>query len=200
MLPSLPASIHTSATNELLRQGPHRAGDFLEERAWHAVGWDDGVEAAYHLGEVGEAAREFDLLLSPAEWLQRRGRNLDTLAVLDMLKAREALNPQNQGRFLVIRGQAYVGLGNLPRAIAEIRQAVEILQQLAQQDPSNTQWQRDLSISHDKIGDMLAAQGNGAEALVAYQRSLAIRERLAQQDPTNAEWQTDLVVSYWKLA
>jgi hypothetical protein len=74
------------------------------------------------------------------------------------------------------------------------------LQQLAQQDPSNTQWQRDLSISHDKIGDMLAAQGNGAEALVAYQRSLAIRERLAQQDPTNAEWQTDLVVSYWKLA
>ena len=57
------------------------------------------------------------------------------------------------------------------------------------------EWQRDLTVSHDRIGDMLAAQGEGAAALTAYRASLAIAERLAQQDPNNAEWQRDLSIS-----
>jgi hypothetical protein len=85
-------------------------------------------------------------------------------------------------------------------ALTAYRASLAIRERLAQQDPNNAQWQRDLSVSHDRIGDMLAAQGEGAAALTAYRASLAIAERLAQQDPNNAEWQTDVVVSYWKLA
>jgi hypothetical protein len=29
-------------------------------------------------------------------------------------------------------------------------------------DPANTQWQRDISVSHNKIGNMLMMQGDGA--------------------------------------
>ena len=85
-------------------------------------------------------------------------------------------------------------------ALAAYRASLTIRERLAQHDPENAEGQRDLSISHNKIGDMLRAQGEGAAALAAYQASLAIRERLAQHDPENAEWQTDVVISYWKLA
>jgi hypothetical protein len=65
-------------------------------------------------------------------------------------------------------------------------------QALAQRDPSNSEWQRDLSISYQKGGLVRQAQGQQAETLRLYQQSLAIRERLVQLDPSNAEWREDL--------
>jgi tetratricopeptide (TPR) repeat protein len=56
-------------------------------------------------------------------------------------------------------------------------------------------WQRDLSVSDDKIGDVLVAQGNLPEALKSFRDGLAIRDRLAKTDPGNAGWQRDLSVS-----
>ena len=64
---------------------------------------------------------------------------------------------------------------------------------------SNTQWQRDLSVSYDKVGDVLVAQGKLEEALKAYRDSLAIAERLAAADRSNTQWQRDLSVSYDKI-
>jgi hypothetical protein len=66
-------------------------------------------------------------------------------------------------------------------------------------DPANTQWQRDLSVSHERIGDVLVAQGDGPGALTAYRQGLAIAETLTARDPANTQWQRDLVVSYVKL-
>lgn len=57
-----------------------------------------------------------------------------------------------------------------------------------------------LSVSHNKVGDVLVAQGNLAPALDSYRASLAIFERLAAADPGNAEWQRDVIVSNVKLA
>jgi hypothetical protein len=62
------------------------------------------------------------------------------------------------------------------------------------------EWQRDLSVSHIKVGDVLVAQGNLPGALEAFRRSLAMAERLAAADPGNMEWQRDLAVSHYKLA
>src|SRR5207248_1166046 len=59
-----------------------------------------------------------------------------------------------------------------------------------------TGWQRDLSVSHNKIGDVLVAQGEAPGALAAYRKGLAISEALAARDPANTEWQRDLSVSY----
>jgi hypothetical protein len=49
-------------------------------------------------------------------------------------------------------------------------------------DPANTQWQRDLSISHDKLGDVATAAGD-----------------LASADPANTTWQRDLSVVQQKI-
>ena len=59
---------------------------------------------------------------------------------------------------------------------------------------------RSLSVSQDRIGYVLVAQGNLAPALDSYRASLAIAERLAQADPGNAGWQRDVWVSLWRLA
>ena len=52
---------------------------------------------------------------------------------------------------------------------------------------------------HNKIGDVLVAQGDLPAALTSYQASLAIAERLAKPDPGNAGWQRDLSVSHDKI-
>ena len=72
-------------------------------------------------------------------------------------------------------------------------------ERLAQADPGNAGWQRDLSVSYNRVGDVQVAQGDLPAALKSYRDSLAIAERLAQADPGNAGWQRDLSVSYNKV-
>ena len=90
--------------------------------------------------------------------------------------------------------------GKLPEALRSYRDGLAIAARLAQSDPGNAGWQRDLSVSDEKIGNVLVAQGNLPEALRSYRDGLAIRARLAQSDPGNAGWQRDLSVSYAKMA
>ena len=80
------------------------------------------------------------------------------------------------------------------------RAGMAIRERLARQDPDNTQWQRDLSISHERIGDVQVAQGDLPGALQAFRAGMAISERLARLDSRNAGWQRDVLVSLTKLA
>jgi hypothetical protein len=64
-----------------------------------------------------------------------------------------------------------------------------ITDRLAKSDPGNAGWQRDLSFSFKKIGDVLMAQRNLPDALKSYRDGLAITDRLAKTDPSNASWQ-----------
>ena len=57
-----------------------------------------------------------------------------------------------------------------------------ITKRLADQDKSNSGSQRDLSVSYDRVGNVLLAQGKLQDALDLYQQGLAIAKRLAEQD------------------
>jgi tetratricopeptide (TPR) repeat protein len=72
-------------------------------------------------------------------------------------------------------------------------------QHLAEKDPGNTQWQRDLSVSRNKVGDVLRDQGDLAGAFAEYRAALAIRQRLAEKDPGNTQWQRDIHFSYGRI-
>ena len=65
-------------------------------------------------------------------------------------------------------GQSAGGAESLPRRPGDHASAWR------RADPGNADWQRDLSVSHDKIGDVLVAQGNLPGALAAYRDGLAI--------------------------
>jgi tetratricopeptide (TPR) repeat protein len=71
---------------------------------------------------------------------------------------------------------------------------------LVKADPEDAGWQRNLSISHIKIGDVLTTQGDLIEALKTYQESLAIRDRLAKADFNNPNRQRDLAISQGRIA
>src|SRR5262249_4751192 len=57
---------------------------------------------------------------------------------------------------------------------------------LAQSDPGNGRWQRDLAVSYGKVGNVQVVQGDLPAALSSYQAVLGLMERLAQSDPGNA--------------
>ena len=89
--------------------------------------------------------------------------------------------------------------GHLPLRKALLTAARDSLSHLAAVDPSNAGWQEDLSVSHDRIGDVLRAQGDLAGMLKAYREMQTILARLAAADPSNAGWQGDLSVSQGKI-
>jgi Flp pilus assembly protein TadD len=74
-----------------------------------------------------------------------------------------------------------------------------VIQRLAESDPDNAAWQRDLSVLLEKLGKLAVAQGNLPEAQRLFADSLRIIQRLAESDPGNAAWQRDLSVSLNKL-
>ena len=96
-------------------------------------------------------------------------------------------------------GDIRLARGNLQEALLTYQQAADDADRLAKADPDNAGWQRDLSVSYNKVGDVLVAQGNLPEALKSFRDSLAIADRLAKADPDNAGWQRDLSVSYNKV-
>ena len=77
--------------------------------------------------------------------------------------------------------------------------AMGIAKKLCRADPSNTQWQRDLAVSYNKLGDVAAAQGKLEEAARAYGDGLGIVKKLAAVDPSNTKWQRDLAISCNRL-
>jgi Flp pilus assembly protein TadD len=147
--------------------------------------------------------RGFDWFLSLTEWQTGRGLIAQALFTLTPLLAperRQALNPQNRMRLCMLVAQCLAGLGQLEPATGELRQAVTLGRELAAADPTNASWQRDLSVSYNKLGDVQLAQGNLAGAQASFEESRQIRARLAAADPTNAEWQADLVVSLVRVS
>ena len=90
---------------------------------------------------------------------------------------------------------AWIDLGDACQMAGNTAQALDAYRR-ARAAAEDAGAERDLSVSHDKIGDVLVAQGEGGAALAAYRAGMAIRERLAAADPGNAEWQRDLSVSH----
>ena len=101
-----------------------------------------------------------------------------------------------------------VGYRSNKARAAELRDAIEknfraslaVIERLTNAAPGNTAWQRDLSITLNKLGDVQIAQSDFAGAQKSYTDGFAVMERLANADPSNTGWQRDLAVSYGKLA
>jgi Flp pilus assembly protein TadD len=97
------------------------------------------------------------------------------------------------------RGGVLQAQGKLEQAQAAFAEYLAISQRLAEQDPSNAGWQRDLAVAHSKVGGVLEAQGKLEQAQAAFAECLAISRRLAEQDPSNAGWQRDLAIAHSRV-
>jgi tetratricopeptide (TPR) repeat protein len=120
-------------------------------------------------------------------------------ALQDQLITSGQVTPElrnSQASALVEIAESLLAIGDTKGALAAAEQARQILTDLLAGNPSNIDYQGDLSVSCDKVGDARVAQGDLAGALKSYRDGLAIRQRLAQSDPGNARWQLALSLSY----
>ena len=95
-----------------------------------------------------------------------------------------------------ILGDVLQAQGKLGEAQAAFAECLAITRRLAEHDPNNAGWQRELAVAHNRVGGVLKAQGKLGEAQAAFAEALAISRRLAEQDPSNAGWQRDLAVAH----
>ena len=75
-----------------------------------------------------------------------------------------------------------------------------IFLRLSAQDPVNAEWQYNLSLGHEKIGDARLALRDVSGARRAYEAGKELSDRLVATDSGNATWQRGLVVSHAKLS
>ena len=98
-----------------------------------------------------------------------------------------------------VLGDMRLRRGALEQAQEAYGVALTLAQRLVSNERDNTEWQRDLSVSYDKVADILR-RSDPVAALDHYQASLKIRQDLARREPDNTEWQRDLSVSYNNVA
>jgi Flp pilus assembly protein TadD len=84
-------------------------------------------------------------------------------------------------------GDVAVAQGKLDDAARAYSDGLAIVKTLAAGDPSNTEWQRDLSVSYHNLGDVAFDQGKLADAARNYSGGLAITKTLTAGDPNNTE-------------
>ena len=102
--------------------------------------------------------------------------------------------------FLIDRGDRAVSHVSTKAAHEQYILAEATAQRVLTLDSANPEWQRDLSVSLHRLGNLAVAQGNLPEAQRLYAEDLRIAQRLAESDPGNAAWQRDLWVSHFRVA
>jgi tetratricopeptide (TPR) repeat protein len=90
-------------------------------------------------------------------------------------------------------------MGQPAEALALYQLCLDIRRPLAQGDPANAPAQRNLAVTHEKVGNVQLRLRQPSEALASHQISLEIRRRLAQADPDSAPAQRDLSFSHLNL-
>jgi tetratricopeptide (TPR) repeat protein len=206
---------------ELLRQGKIKEAEPLfravaeeREEASKAAG-HEAAEAWRHLGAIAgladpKKAREayaHAVALDPDNvdgllwhgWFEKEAGNLRAAeeAYRRLITVESDKEPGHDVYWARVGlGGIAVARGDLGLAKSSYVDAQKIADRLAKADPNNAGWQRDLSVSYSRVGDVLRAQGNLTDALKYYRDSLAIADRLAKADPNKAGWQGDLSVSY----
>ena len=178
---------------------------------------DQGVDAALAYFETSrpsilervsmqteESQRQLEPLLGAAEVALAAGRYDEAESLFrDILRPDHPNWPQARHEFwgflVDVKGPSAQRHSTLASAQAIYEESERYARRLNEDEPENPQWQRDLSISHNRLGDVAIAKGDLAEAARRYAAGLAIAEKLAAADPGNTQWLRDLSISYERL-
>ena len=96
----------------------------------------------------------------------------------------------------VERGDVLRLLGRTAEASDAYRSNLKFARHLADAEPDNPGWQRELFAALSRIGDTLQAQGNLTEAAAAYRSGIEKIGKVAAGHPERPDWQRDLSISH----
>jgi tetratricopeptide (TPR) repeat protein len=97
-----------------------------------------------------------------------------------------------------LSGDIWQAQGDLGKAQKAFEDYLAITRELAERDPKNSDWQRDLGVAHNRVGNVLLALGNLEAAQAAFAEDLAISRGLAEGNPSNTGWQRNLAAALVK--
>jgi tetratricopeptide (TPR) repeat protein len=100
---------------------------------------------------------------------------------------------------LRLRGAVLMAQGKLAEAQTAFEEYLAISQELAEQDPSNTGWQRELAIAHSQVGWALQEQDKLEEAEAPLGEYLALSQRFMKLHPSHLGWQRELAVAHGQV-
>ncbi|MCI4665926.1 MAG: TIR domain-containing protein [Neomegalonema sp.] len=151
------------------------------------------------LGRIGDLRLrrgEADAALAAYEEGLAIARKLAKAAPENTLFQRDvSLSLMRIGDLRLRRGAADAALA----ALAAYEEGLAINRKLARAEPENTQFQRDVSVSLDSIGNLRLRQGEADAALAAYDEALRIRRKLAKAEPKNTLFQRDVSLSLVRI-
>jgi tetratricopeptide (TPR) repeat protein len=92
-----------------------------------------------------------------------------------------------------------VAQGDLAAALGSYQASRDIADRLAKADPGNAEWQRDLSIAHERIGDVRSRRGETIQAIAAFEQALRVYRELQARNPGDIPSRVFSVVPLWRL-
>ncbi len=90
-------------------------------------------------------------------------------------------------------------LGELDKAEQNYADAVELVQQLVSEFPSQPEYHQLLGMIHNSLGSMLASSGRLQEGERHFSAALSLRKKLVADFPTRGEYHLDLVRTHHNL-
>ena len=155
--------------------------------------YEDLIDIPRHLAALGQ----YDDIPEFARQAVKIVRG--TLASVAYLAEIRPLIPPVERAWIVVADlevQALLSAGDLPSATRQLQAIHGQVQARAVADPANREWQRDLSISFNFLGNVALAAGDLAAARAAYQAGMSNAARLVDSDPDDPSLLRDLSVSH----
>jgi tetratricopeptide (TPR) repeat protein len=196
-------SLAANARSHLARLS-YESGDL--EKALHEYR-EAGTLLSSHAAD-SKVARDLAMIQSDeAEMLFELGRHAEALArqevaveTLEKASGRTPENAQALANALARRGDMRLGTHrDLDGARADYVTAQSMLAELLASDGARTDFKRDLSLVHDRVGDALLQAEDVEGAREAFVAGLAVRRELVARDASNAEWRRDLSVALERI-
>ena len=155
--------------DELGQRHRHAVDMHLRRFALGRAGYPDLVDLARHLAGLNQYDDVAALAYQATEVLPGSLARASYFADI-----RPLLPPDQRAAMLVadLELQAVLDAGNLVAAHRLARDFFHQAERRAAADPTNTEWQRDLSISRSKLGDVAVAAGDLAGAAEHYRACL----------------------------
>jgi tetratricopeptide (TPR) repeat protein len=181
-----------------------RAGRY---RIWRIQ--NESLSSGEAMGDVIEAVRNFlagedfdaasSMALGVLQLLVQAQQSVAVAALGSEVLETLPIEHPNYAPIADQEARAFIALGQSARAFERYGTMLREQERKAKAEPDRADYQRDLSVSYNKMGDLYGALGQGEQARDAYAKALAIRERLAKAEPDRADYQRDLSVSYNRM-
>jgi tetratricopeptide (TPR) repeat protein len=194
-------------TAEALRE---RMGPAIQEycrRAGECLLWKlenqkaaDPIEAVRLLLQGAEFDKASQWAWALVGWMNSHGQSLAALSFLEDVVSGLPGDYDEFPGFLRETADSLFRLGLVRVAEERYTQALQLSERLARDEPNRADYQDDLAISYERMGDRLRDLGQSEQSRIYYENALRIRERLVDSEPDRADYQKSLVVPLIRLA